>query len=279
MSTKALKKELMAAVAMMLVAVIALSGSTFAWFAGNNVVTAKDMQVQAVAENGIEIAVKKDSYAETDFASVKPASNTAIVLLHPTSTKDASTWVHATAATSAEHTAAEGAYKVLDLKADGTENTPDPNPKQYYRLDEFAIRAVKGTSAPQYVGVKQIIVSNAAVNLDKALRVLIKCGDKVYNYNAGVGESNLEVVTAVDTDGNPETTAAAVYLDNNVASGLLTTCAAGSNTAAGAESVVQVYTYFEGEETAHFSNNLTDALKALSITVEFIADDSLNPAP
>lgn len=45
METKALKKQLGAAIAMVLVAAIALGAATFAWFVNNNAVTATGVDV------------------------------------------------------------------------------------------------------------------------------------------------------------------------------------------------------------------------------------------
>ena len=47
MSTKALKQQLIAAIAMVLVAGIALASSTYAWFVNNAQVTATDVKVTA----------------------------------------------------------------------------------------------------------------------------------------------------------------------------------------------------------------------------------------
>ena len=55
LNVKTLKKQLMAAIAMVLVAAVALGSSTYAWFAANNRVTAECMTVTAQAEGGIEI--------------------------------------------------------------------------------------------------------------------------------------------------------------------------------------------------------------------------------
>lgn len=49
MNSKAIRKQLLAAVAMVLVAAVALGSSTYAWFANNNKVTATDMQVTAMS--------------------------------------------------------------------------------------------------------------------------------------------------------------------------------------------------------------------------------------
>lgn len=56
MSTKALKKQLMAAIAMVLVAALALGSSTYAWFASNTTVTASTMEVKATTGPNLFIA-------------------------------------------------------------------------------------------------------------------------------------------------------------------------------------------------------------------------------
>lgn len=55
MSTKALKTQLLAAIAMVLVASIALGSSTYAWFASNSKVTADGMSVQATTAQSLVI--------------------------------------------------------------------------------------------------------------------------------------------------------------------------------------------------------------------------------
>lgn len=55
MSTKALKTQLLAAIAMVLVASIALGSSTYAWFASNTKVTADGMSVQATTAQSLVI--------------------------------------------------------------------------------------------------------------------------------------------------------------------------------------------------------------------------------
>lgn len=50
MNSKAIKRQLLAAIAMVLVAALALGSSTFAWFANNNTVKADGMQINAATE-------------------------------------------------------------------------------------------------------------------------------------------------------------------------------------------------------------------------------------
>lgn len=53
MNSKAIKRQLLAAIAMVLVAAIALGSSTYAWFASNNKVTANGMSVSAQTEGSL----------------------------------------------------------------------------------------------------------------------------------------------------------------------------------------------------------------------------------
>ena len=87
---KALRRQLMAAIAMVLVAAIALGSSTYAWFAINNKVTATGMSVTTKVSNNLFIA-----YDDTDSTAAvgDPDFVTALVqtqsaLLEPVSTID-----------------------------------------------------------------------------------------------------------------------------------------------------------------------------------------------
>ena len=48
MNSKAIRKQLLAAVAMVLVAAVALGSSTYAWFANNSSVNARSSTISAV---------------------------------------------------------------------------------------------------------------------------------------------------------------------------------------------------------------------------------------
>jgi hypothetical protein len=91
MTTKALRKQLVAAIAMVLVAAVALGSSTYAWFSLNTEVSAEGMQVKAVAEQGIlinEIATAND----TNWDNQALAGQNAPVSLRATSTANTGTW-------------------------------------------------------------------------------------------------------------------------------------------------------------------------------------------
>lgn len=66
MNSKAIKRQLLAAIAMVLVAAVALGSSTYAWFANNNKVEAKGMQITAVTEGAnLEISFSTSFTAGT----------------------------------------------------------------------------------------------------------------------------------------------------------------------------------------------------------------------
>ena len=85
METKALKKQLGAAIAMVLVAAIALGAATFAWFVNNNAVTATGVDVST--SSSVPNLYITSAGKTTDTMSTKDKNNPN--LLYPVSTSDA----------------------------------------------------------------------------------------------------------------------------------------------------------------------------------------------
>ena len=84
MNSKAIKRQLMAAIAMVVVAAVSLSSATYAWFVSNNTVTATTSTISAQSnaafmtiEEGIEGAKNSDAttatYKTTDSIALYPA--------------------------------------------------------------------------------------------------------------------------------------------------------------------------------------------------------------
>lgn len=84
MSTKALKTQLLAAIAMVLVASIALGSSTYAWFASNRAVTATDMKVTATTTGSLVISQGALPAATTTTISVSAGDTSATKLIPAT---------------------------------------------------------------------------------------------------------------------------------------------------------------------------------------------------
>lgn len=274
MTVKSLKKQLMAAIAMVLVATIALGSSTYAWFASNNKVSATGMQVQATAEGGIEIAYVTSGTPGT-YATSATAGMSSAQVLYPTSTvatatSDAisSAWYHASAALASAQTALDGTYSVLSLDADGK----DTNNKYYFLKKTFNVRSVSDTKVATNLKVAGIQVTGNSQALSKSLRVAVVNGTSVaiyapvYTQTASETSVTYSVATGVTagvaTMGTDNVTA--LYATEESAVIAATVPAATGDD-------INIYVWYEGEDTNHFSNNLATTLDSISLTVNFEA--------
>lgn len=164
MNSKAIKRQLLAAIAMVLVAAIALGSSTYAWFVASGTVRAEGMNVQAQAESGILI---KENASGNAFGTVA-AVNNATAKLYPTSTTDLANWYHATAkfVDDAEDQQAADQYAKLADNLD-----------QYRLVKQFAIRSATNSALTD----SKLLIKNVKVTgtdeteyLNKSIRVGIK---------------------------------------------------------------------------------------------------------
>ena len=178
MSTKALKKQLMAAIAMVLVAAVALGSSTYAWFAANSQVTATAATVNAVGEGGIEI--KGDHESGWTTAATESLSAGA---LRPTSNKgdNNTAWYHATASVSSASTAKNDSYQVLNTQTGWSDGVISSGALtgSYYKVAGYTIRPTSGSTAAA-LKIDDVVASTTttnSTNLNKALRVLVKVSD------------------------------------------------------------------------------------------------------
>jgi hypothetical protein len=114
MSVKALKKQLMAAIAMVLVAAISLSSATYAWFVNNTQVTATGAQVQAATAYSLLISNDNKNFGTT------AAFDTALTSLVPVSTAGTLETTARTEISSSDKTATE-AFDLLFAKSNAWE--------------------------------------------------------------------------------------------------------------------------------------------------------------
>lgn len=293
MTVKALRKQLIAAIAMVVVSAVALSSSTYAWFAANNKVTAGGMQVQATAEGGIEIAyVEGETDPTSDkYSTIATAGMNDATALYPTSTLATGTgtitspWYHANAATAHASTAKEGTYTTLSLDSSGKAGE-----KYYYVVKKFRIRSVSSSKLAKDLKVSKVTVSVASgaaattEALDRSLRVAAVGKDAVALYAPAyvkVGDETsiaYKVATAVDGTGNatmPGTENVTALL-NDQSSGVISN----GDIIADTGTDVNIYLWYEGEDSNHFSSNLATTIDKLNVSVEFEAtiDNSTPPA-
>jgi len=290
MSSKALKGQFMAAIAMTLVLVIALSSSTYAWFTMNQSVSASGMKVKAAAGTGLVIAVwdndaKAGSTTEVKGYSTYAASvdasefNTerAYDEISPSSTVDAKNWYTATAASANAMDAKNAEYSLA------TEYTNKYQSGIYY-YDKYSVKTNDGIAiSDKYLQITSLTVSDGtdashtakSGNLNKAIRVAIVVDSStVYffapSYNAGSYPdvdgikkgtgTNYEVVAMSTTPGSDKLFAGTDTID------LSTSSIAG-------ETIVEMYIYYDGEDENCYTNNTLNGLDQLSVSINFAAKD------
>lgn len=294
MTVKALKRQLMAAIAMIMVSLVALSSSTYAWFTMNKTVTATGLTVKARTEGGIQIKRTRGGNASD---SVQFASSSVQALL-PTSTWDANTWTHAAALGSNAHNADEKTYAILNTVTNFQDI--EPNDKSigfgtvggtssgtfYYVYDAFTITRDSNSKSFTDLYVSECTASKesgSVTPLSSSLRVAVKCTKdnttKMYIF-APVANATKEyqVVTAITTTGNTVNTTkkTVTALDSSNSANSPLTFQETSLYEGEVESLdgvdVLVYVYFEGEDDRHTTNNISAAggvLDDLNITIKF----------
>ena len=202
-------KIIIPALGLLLLSTAASVTGTVAWFAANASVTASGMQLQAKAEQGILISTQTAASPASAWGASATALNSGSgVAVFPTSTADASAWLH-NKGTSVTIGAASGAYETLSL----TETAgvgKDSSSNSYYLHNTFYVKASSDTSFTDALIVNQVTGTGStnSVNLDKALRVLVKQGSNVaifapFNSASGdlsynVGGASGTAVTAID---------------------------------------------------------------------------------
>ena len=92
MNVKALRKQLMAAIAMVVVAAVALSSATFAWFVSNNTVTATTSTISAQS-NAAFMYIRDEANNSTDLrADTSSITSKALYPAHWSLSTESSTY-------------------------------------------------------------------------------------------------------------------------------------------------------------------------------------------
>lgn len=255
-SINSLKKQLVAAVAMVLVAAVALGSSTYAWFVNNNKVTAAGMSVNATADDSLLIKGDNDS----DFGSVG-TTNISQTSMKPATSSDglkfarlgANVVVKEKNNAAASWSGASGAFQTGDLVA-----VQDSEATTYYETATYTIKSI--TSAAS-IYVSNIDVTDTK-DIFKATRVSVTITDstgaavtKVYNPKGNANVDNQvgsgESLTLVsDTSVYTATSNAALW-----------------SLAADTEYTVTIRVWFEGQDVNCFTDNIETT--GTGITVDF----------
>ena len=296
-------KRLIPALAMLLVSAILLGTSTFAWFSMNTTVQAANMQVKAVADQGIlinEVATANDGNWDQQANS----DDTTAIFLHATSTAATATWYSA-------HS------KITGDAADATANTRSANlTTDGYKVLGTDITTATETIAAQagQTAAREIVYvdSDADGNYDNGEGYYVKYTYYLKSSAAAIttsldqGKQNLNITATVTDTTDPATSAnldkalrVAVVINNRayifapvagadstyyVAAGANATTAIAATTTTNATSATAaftipsvndagipayVYVYFEGEDVNLKTDNALAALDNLTIAVDF----------
>lgn len=265
MTVKQLKKQLAAAIAMVVVSVVALSSSTYAWFVSNNSVTADGLTVQATSEAGILIR-HKTAGNSGDFASSATGLFSTAKTLYPTSTVSGTTWFHASAQKMDASIAAQGTMKTLSLNVtDGV--AKDGDSKAYYIVDKFELYT---TGTASNLKISDIKVANANTHFDKSLRVLVVCGTNKYVFAPNRTEAETTYTVGINPDGSTNAGTSVTAYGSDATSGYSSKVLAETvSSSADTPTEVTVYVYFEGEDKEHYSNQFANS--TLAVTLKFEA--------
>ena len=245
---------------MVVVAAVALSSATFAWFVSNNTVKATTSTISAQS-NAAFMYIRDENESSTDLTV--DTSSVASTALYPAHWVTAKTGNYASADIGQFYTAygtsaADGAMVASTLtivpksSADGdTDGSPLAAVAGAYAVKNTFFVGSKGTE------LSNLVVSAAALknedgtdsestngDLDNALRILVTCG------NNWVLCDKSSILVA--NDGNTT---------NKLA-----------DTVSSTETKVDIYVFYDGDDGQVFTNNLPDLKEASKcITVQFDA--------
>ena len=282
-------KKLIPAVCLLLVSAMLLGTSTYAWFSMNTTVTATNMQVKAVANQGLLIN-EIETANDTNWDSSATTDQSGGISLRPTSTANTSAWYTAnskkantaaaatsgtpstdlvsgytTLSTSASQVAAvagsnaeRNVYYVDDNGTSGYQDGEGYYVKYTYYIKSSA-DAIACSTAANANNLNVAVTAtgtSATADLDAALRVAVVIGTKAYIFAPVTGATTSYYVNAAST--------ATTALTGTQATGTLTIPATTSN---GMQ--VDIYLYFEGEDANLKTDNIIAALDNLTVSVDF----------
>lgn len=245
MDTKALKKQMGAAIAMVLVAAVALGSATFAWFVSNNTVTAKTTGVKAQSNTAfMSIEYKKSAIG--------------------TQTTNSVDWTDLGVALYPAEVQSDGAANPAPkfVTAYGTTTTDGTKKGDYIEVgdaakavtDQYAIGEASNYSISSAgvdltdLKIDSVEVSTGAdKGLKSAIRVLV------------VGPNSWQVW------GPGANAEAGLKLEKTEGAALATKVAKDEDTS------LSVYVYYDGNDAAVNTANLTKILDSVGVTIHFSA--------
>ena len=258
-SVNSLKRQMTAAIAMVLVAGIALASATYAWFVSNNKVDATTSTISAQSNAAFMYIRDEKEESKNLTADTSSVTSTALYPAHWVTAKegnyataDIGKFYTAYGTTADDGTMVAKTLKIVEANADSTtKGSPtDAVTAQYAVKNTFFIGS-KGTELSDLVVSAASLTNEDGNNstsenadLDSALRILVTCGDNwVLCNKSSIIASN----------------------ENNTTYKL-------ADKVSSTETEVNIYVFYDGDDTQVNTNNLPDLKKASkNITVQFDA--------
>ena len=244
-NTKSLKKQLAAAIAMLLVAVVALGSASYAWFVSNNTVTATTTNISAQS-NSAYLVIDTQTTSTSSEPAATAAESFTDTKLYPaqwSNTVDSNTWQFESAYASDKGAATE---KSGTRFAVGDPDTAAD--KDYTLANTFYIGT--GTYDGTFTNLKVTGVTvnnNTSSQLEDAMRVLVTCGSEWTVWSkAGIESGSHQTSSTAD----------GIIKENGITKGT--------------DATVKVYVYYDGADSKVFTTNLEN-LKDCGVTVTFEA--------
>ncbi|MDD6405081.1 MAG: hypothetical protein PUG00_04695 [Clostridiales bacterium] len=273
-TVKALKKQLVAAIAMVLVAAIALGSSTYAWFVSNNTVKATTTTIAAQSNAAFMVIDKtltsessgtEDAYTGANTALYPAKVDVSTAAVTSGSGEKGYVWQSAFAATGDKSDMKSGTLFDIQGTASGSgesavaaaaTGTAAAAVQSGFAIQQtFYIGEKTGTTELANLRVSDIEMTETSTtdDLTSAMRVLIVCGNNwiVYDKDMTMKKTNIKV-----TDGK--------YI-------LKTEGFKGVGTAN--QVTVDMYVYYDGDDSKVFTTNLDKLATAHGLTVSFTADN------
>lgn len=254
MDTKALKKQMGAAIAMVLVAAVALGSATFAWFVTNSSVKATTSSISAQS-NASYMTIKYNASAVGADSTFDVATD-ADVKLYPATFGEQANSTKGKFMTGFGTSVTDGTLN-SKLSLVGDAGTPEEAVnKDFAKKNTFNISSrgqslsnlkIASVEAKSADGNSTDLSTTSDIN--SALRLLVMCGDRW---------------VVLDKDGTVKLSSDTFTTANNV---LADTVAADANTK------VDIYVFFEGSDTNVYTNNLKQLTNSSKLTVTFTADN------
>lgn len=261
MDTKALKKQMGAAIAMVLVAAVALGSATFAWFVSNNTVKAETATISAQS-NAPFLKIAKTDKELKDTSISFAVADAAAQVLYPSQVVNGKAGSLVTETTKPLFQSAYARSKGVATILDGSRY--DVGAPEAAVTGEFAIAETFkiGTNDAKAGSFKNLKVSKVEVTgagkdeadgLKDAISVLLVCNDNWAVYK-------------VSNDG----TLVQAYADNTAVTGNGNGILA-ETIAKNASVNVTAYVFYDGSAAKVYTDNLTNLAKGVGVNITFTA--------